>query len=500
MKPILTTRRIMLAVGAAVVFLLFFFSFAFKPVRPLPAPAPPSPAPIVMTDDEYYQIPDGVGYAGQHMTNKAGLLTLTSEMGQNYYLVSDTATNTGFLYAEVKADNYTPVGKQRLPLNISLVIDRSGSMEGAKLANVKKAAGFLVDRLNDKDMLSIVVYESNVGVLQKSVAVTDKKALHDIIDNIVTGGSTNLGGGMMEGFNQVKKSYRSGYVNRVLLLIDGLANEGITDLTVLANTAKKWFNTESISISTFGVGTDYNENLMTKIAENGGGNYYYIKEPDQIPGILEKEVNGLLAVVAQQAQLTFTLPAGINIMRVYGGNYDMDKNQMTINLKDIFANDTKAVLVKFKIKKGTNTDLVFASRLAFNDATDNGTPKAIDNMNVMKPVTDRDVYLKNFSERVMQQCTMFESNDMLEKAMKAVDDGKYDKARKMGENTQGYTKSNMAKFAPSKEMVMQDSVISSYNTNLKDIETKPDEQKNEMQKVSKLQNYYMRVKKVEEVK
>ena len=285
-----------------------------------------------------------------------------------------------------------------------------------------------------------------------------------------------------------------------MLLSDGLANEGITDLTTLTNTAKKWFNTEGISISTFGVGTDYNENLMTKLAENGGGNYYYIKEPDQIPGILEKEVNGLLAVVAQQAQFTFTLPAGISIMRVYGGNYEMDKNQMAINLKDIFSNDTKAVLVKFKIKKGTNTDLVFATRLTFTDATDNNSAKAIDNINVMKPVTDRDVFLKNFSERVMQQCTMFESNDMLEKVMKAADDRDYDKARKLGENTQGYTKSNMAKFAPTPEIAIQDSVIGTYNIKLKDIDQKSDEEKNEMQKVSKQQNYYMRVKKMQEIK
>ena len=497
MKPPVTFKRYGLAAVAVLLLSFLVFSFGFKRIGPAPGPPAPQPQPVTMADDEYYQIPDGVAYSGQHMTNKAGLLTLSTELGQNYYLINDTTTGTGFLYAEIKADNYSPTGKPRLPLNISLVIDRSGSMEGAKLANVKKAAGYLVDKLNDKDMLSIVVYETTVGVLQKSVAVTDKKALHEIIDNISVAGSTNLGGGMQEGYRQVKASYRSGYVNRVLLLSDGLANEGITDLTTLQSIAKKWFNTESISISTFGVGNDYNENLMTTLAENGGGNYYYIKQPDQVSGLLEKEVNGLLSVVAQQAQLTFTLPAGISVMRVYGGNYEMDKNSMTINLKDIFANETKAVLLKFKIKKGTTTDLPFATRLNFTDATDNNTPKAIDNLNVMRPVSDRTVYLKNFSERVMQQCTMFESNDMLEKAMKAVDEGKYDKARSYGSSTQGYTKNNMAKVAPTKELQSQDSVISQYNVKLKDVEQLQEDDKKVMQKSSKLQNYYMRSKKVE---
>ena len=499
MKQPISFSRFGLTAGALMFLALLFVSFAFKPSRPAPRPA--APVIAISKDDDYYQIPDGVGYSGQHMTNKAGLLTLTTEMGQNYYLQSDSATITGFLYAEVKAAPYNPSGKPRLPLNISLVIDRSGSMEGAKLANVKKAANILVDKLNDKDMLSIVVYETNVGVMQKSVAVADKKALHAIIDNIEIGGSTNLNGGMSEGYNQVKASYRSGYVNRVLLLSDGIANVGVTDLSTLQSTAKKWFNNESISISTFGVGSDYNENLMTSLAENGGGNYYYIKEPDQIPGMLEKEINGLLSVVAQQAQLTFTLPAGISILRVYGGNYEMDKgNIMTVNLKDIFANETKAVLVKFKIKKGTNSDLVFATRLNFTDATDNNTAKAIDNINVMKPVTDKAVYLKNFSERVMQQCTIFESNDQLERAMKAADDGDYEKARAVGRNTQGYTQNNLAKCKKTTELARQDSIVTIYNAKLKDVETKSYEYKNDMQKASKMMNYEIRTKKVQEVK
>jgi Ca-activated chloride channel family protein len=495
MQPKLT-RSLFLVTGVFLLLTTFsFYSFRSSTSASFRMTEAPAEPVAVVIDDNYYKIPDSVTYNGRAMLSKAGVLSLSTELGHNYYLVNDTVNNTGFIYAEVKAGDYTPADKTRAPLNIALVIDRSGSMTGAKLQNVKKAADYLIDKLNDKDMLSIVVYESQVGVLQKSARVTDKKYLHDIIASIETAGGTNLCGGMTEGFNQVKNAYKSGYVNRVLLLSDGLANEGISDPLVLQNTAKKWFNGESISISTFGVGNDYNENLMTALAENGGGNYYYIKEPTQIPSLFEKEVNGLLSLVAKQATLKFTLPQQVVVTRVYGGNYEMDRNVMTVNLKDIFAKETKGILVKFKIKQGANTELPVVTHLDFEDATANNRKAAIENLNVIKPVTDLKMYMANFSERVMQQCTMFESNDLLEKTMKAVDERNYDKARTLGFTTQVYLTGNKSKFTPTKEIQLQDSVVGTYNTELKTIERKNATELKEVQKMSKSANYSIRGKK-----
>lgn len=495
MQPKLT-RSLLLVTGAFLLLTTFsFYSFQSSTAASLRMAEEPAEPVAVVIDDNYYKIPDSVTYNGQPMHNKAGLLSLSTELGHNYYLVNDTVNNTGFIYAEVKAGDYIPADKVRAPLNIALVIDRSGSMTGAKLQNVKKSADYLIDKLNDKDILSIVVYESQVGVLQKSAPVTDKKYLHEVIAAIETAGGTNLGGGMAEGFNQVKNTYKSGYVNRVLLLSDGLANEGISDPLVLQNTAKKWFNSESISISTFGVGNDYNENLMTALAENGGGNYYYIKEPNQIPALFEKEINGLLTLVAKQATLKFSLPQQIVVTRVYGGNYEMDRNVMTVNLKDIFANETKGILVKFKIKVGANTELPVVTHLDFEDATNNNRKSAIENLNVIKPVTERKTYMANFSERVMQQCTIFESNDLLEKTMKAVDERNYDKARTLGATTQIYMAGNKSKFTPTVEITLQDSVVTKYNSELKSVEQKSDYELKEVQKASKSANYSIRGKK-----
>jgi len=234
---------------------------------------------------------------------------------------------------------------------------------------------------------------------------------------------------------------------------------------------------------------------MTSLAENGGGNYYYIKDPKQIPAIFEKEVNGLLTLVAKQATLKIKLPSSLMVQRVYGGNYEMDQNELVINLKDVFANETKAILIKFKINTGTNTDIAMTTVLNFEDATKNSEKKELQNLNTILPIDDVKQYLSNFSERVMQQCTMFETNDLMEKTMKAADEGDYDKARKLGITTKGYFDVNSAKISKSNEIIMQDSIVSYYNVNLKDIDQKSESEIKSIQKVSKSANYTLRTKK-----
>ncbi len=446
-------------------------------------------------DDDYYNIPDGVKYQSNIKSQKKGLITFSTETGHNYYLSGNDTNNTSFIYTEVTADNYIPTAQKRLPLNISLVIDRSGSMHGDKLNNVKEAAKLVIDKLSDNDYISIIVYESNVGVLQKSIAVKDKEALKQIISNITDDGGTNLGGGMLAGYEQVKSTYHNGYVNRVLLLSDGLANEGITDFNILTQTSKKWLNDEGISISTFGVGNDYNENLMTALAENGSGNYYYIKEANQMSSVIEKELNGLLSVVAQEAVLKYELPKDIIVTKVYGGNYEVDNNILIVKLKDIFANEKKSVLIKFKIKNTAQGELIFNTNLSYLDATNNNQACSLNNQNSIMPTSNNEIYLSNFSERVMQQCIVYESNDMMEKTLQEVDQKNFDKAKVSGNSNKDYYYMNSSKVSANEDMVKQEATIKKYDVSLQTIDQVSEEQLKIIQKESKSENYTVRKKK-----
>ena len=157
--------------------------------------------------------------------NEFPALTFKTGLGNNKFLLNEFG-NVGYYYAEAKACELKTDGQARTPLNISLVIDRSGSMDGDKLKHAKLAAQFVIDQLSPEDYVSIVQYDDAVDVVSTSNRVGDKQLLKRKVDAISAGGSTNLGGGMLEGYHQVKSTYNDGFVNRVLLLSDGLANVG----------------------------------------------------------------------------------------------------------------------------------------------------------------------------------------------------------------------------------------------------------------------------------
>ncbi len=180
-----------------------------------------------------------------------------------------------YLQLSVVTADYQIPGQRRL--NVAVVLDRSGSMAAeGKIQNAKAALRALINQLDCDDIFSLVIYDDVVDVLRPAARVGDRESLRRLVDDIQPRGWTNLGGGMVEGFEQVERYARRGYTNRVVLLSDGLANQGITDPAELGRIAREHRH-RSISLTTMGVGLEYNENLMVSLANNGGGTYYFIE-------------------------------------------------------------------------------------------------------------------------------------------------------------------------------------------------------------------------------
>lgn len=277
-----------------------------------------------------------------------------------------------FYYIHLQGTEKTLQGaKEHVPLNISLVVDRSGSMEGDKLNYTKEALKYVINQLDSRDVVSIVLYDTGVEVFLEPTRLEDKNELLKRIDKIQTLGSTNLEGGIRKGYELVKKAKKligGEMINRVLLLSDGLANVGVSDPEALSAITKGYFEESHISISTFGVGNDYNENLMAKIALQGGGLYYFIYSPEKLPEIFNEELKGLSKVIAKNTVLKIKFPEQLTYDRTYSFSSNLKGNTLEITFSDLFAEEQKSILIGFKTKGKLNAPITLECSLEYSNA------------------------------------------------------------------------------------------------------------------------------------
>ncbi len=190
---------------------------------------------------------------------------------------------------------------QRPPVNVAFVLDRSGSMGGQKIALAKYAVERALQGLGSRDRFSVVTYDDQVESVASSRTAT-AKAKQDALLRLQTvdaRGSTDLHGGWTAGAEQVKSHLATDGVNRCLLLTDGLANIGLTEPVALAAFAKD-LRASGVATSTFGVGADFDEVLLTAIADAGGGHFYFIGRPEHIVDAMTSELGELLETVARE--------------------------------------------------------------------------------------------------------------------------------------------------------------------------------------------------------
>lgn len=239
---------------------------------------------------------------------------------------------------------------KRSPLDLAVVLDRSGSMRGEKLRFAKKAVDTLIDRLLPSDHMALVTYDSDVDTVFARRRVDDALVMKTKAALIETGGCTNLSGGLVEGLQQLGQDKAA--LRRVLLLSDGLANEGVTDLDGLADLAHQGVKAGN-GVSTFGVGVNFNEELLRTLSDVGGGNYYYIASPDDIPGIFMEELGELGDVVAQNVLIDFE-PRGVEILGVLGFN----SSQLPAQAGDVRAGGARSIMLALGVPPAGEGEVV----------------------------------------------------------------------------------------------------------------------------------------------
>lgn len=343
----------------------------------------------------------------------------------------ETKFNTRLMVNLTADTNTKEVGK---PLNVAVVLDRSGSMNGEPLHYVKMATKVLANQLNPDDRFSLTMYDSSIDTLIKPTLMQDIRSLDAVIDTIEAGGMTFLSGGYEKGCQDAKEYVSKDTITRVMLLTDGLANEGITNpdqLAQLASNQKK----NGITTSTIGVGEGYDEFLLGRMAEYGGGSTYFIEDPDNAPSVFKEELGYLKSMAASQVSLTFKpKEQGLTFEQLNTYKKNTDESY---SLGDFFSGQSKSILFEMALPPmplGENThigDVEITYRSTTGDE--------ITDESISMPIKIDVVPEKIFQNEVPNKDVTLEAAFLLVARAKAesitlADNGKYDDAAEILDN------------------------------------------------------------------
>jgi Ca-activated chloride channel homolog len=315
---------------------------------------------------------------------------------------------------ELTAGGRAGVGA-RTPMNLCLVIDRSGSMEGPPLEYVKQACSFVVDLLTPNDVLSIVTFEETVDVLMPPQRVTNKELIKSGIQRIVAGNTTNLYDGLALAAQQVMQVSDPGRVTRLVVLSDGDPTAGIKDFGALVQHAAE-IKSRGITSTFLGFGPDYNEELLAGMAKRSGGNYYYIPRPEMIPEIFRAELEKLMTVVARNLKLELKTSRWVSLRNVPDGATPGGR-EFAVPLADM---ERGAVLQQVFDFDLTNHPLghyrVAGGRLVYDDSV-TGKQETIELDMVMEFTADSSRYSVPANPRVRQAADLMQASKTVEQTI-----------------------------------------------------------------------------------
>lgn len=318
-----------------------------------------------------------------------------------------------------------PLAVPRRPLNISLVIDRSGSMAGSKMDYTRQAAQFLVQHLSATDVFSVVVYSDTVETIIPPSPVVNKDAMIQRIGAIRAMGTTNLSAGWLEGCQNVMRHHQTDTLNRVIIMSDGLANRGITDVVQLVALARQKHE-EGVSTTTMGLGKDFHEDLMMAMADAGGGAFYFIESPEVAPHIFQEELRGLLSVVGQNLKVTLAPTSEVATVRQLNAYPTaLEGQDATFRLGDIFAEEIKTLLLELNIPKlsALGTQRIATLRFNYDEIAEGGTTHQSFEMSVMVNVGTGE--LPAPAQDVVKAVLLLQAANARQEAVQSADKGDF---------------------------------------------------------------------------
>ncbi len=317
---------------------------------------------------------------------------------------------------------------KRPPVNLTIVMDRSGSMSGQKIEKAREAAITALRRLGPEDLFSLVTYDDYVNTVIPAQSAANTEWIEARIRAIGPGGSTALFAGVSQGASEVRKNLNGRYVNRVLLLSDGLANVGPSSPEELGRLGTA-FRKEGISVTTIGVGTDYNEDLMALMAQASDGNTYFVESSVDLPRIFGAELGDVLSVVASKVTIEVEFPDGIRPVRIIGRDGRLGANHVELSLNQLYGGQEKYALIEVELPEGTEGEVrkVADAHCSYQDMIAN-QPAASSGQAMVRFSRSRNEVDRNINVDVGTVIILNEYADAQAQAIEYADSRDYDKA------------------------------------------------------------------------
>ena len=327
----------------------------------------------------------------------------------------------------------------RAPLAVALVLDKSGSMASdGKMDNAKRGALEALKMLDSKDVATIIVYDDRASVLVRARSVGNgakEPAFLRAISRVHAGGMTALHDGVVLGAEQLEPFVDEGFIPRIVLLSDGIANVGPSSTEELARLGRGLARRE-MTITTIGLGLDYHEDLMTALAAESGGNAYFARNARMLPEIFTRDMEDAVTLTARKVRISLRALGGARPARVIGRPGNLADDLLEASIDNLYSGE-KYALFEMELPEGEEGTQLEAAEvvLEYIDPVTGGSVRKSAPL-TFSFTTDGAEVEKHQRTEIISQVALARNAEIREEAVRLADEGKAQEAAQMlGERT-----------------------------------------------------------------
>jgi len=358
-----------------------------------------------MEEKQVAQAVDGL----THLSVKDGLVDLILSPARTHVLRG--VENSIEVLVEVRTGHKEDqLAVQRPPLNLAIVLDKSGSMDSRKkLENAKAAIIEVIHCLGQQDILHLVCYGSKIQTIFEEGRMSDRESLIEQVKGIRAEGGTNLWGGVERGAQLLNKNQHEGYTNWIFLLSDGLVNEGVTDKHTIEKKVAEVYDIHRIQVSAFGLGDDFDEALMRGIAEYGNGTYFFIESADAIADFVNFALKSALQTIAKEAVVKVRGRNAGLVKEFMGGQHDAIKGAF---LGDLREDNVRHLLVRLSVRGDVAEDEQEVMTCELSYVTQEGEKETLSTRLNLHFTDDDSLLEKNQNPQVLVKVVLQQAADL----------------------------------------------------------------------------------------